>query len=100
MRIKLPLSKGGFCLIPFYRLPRADTISDFFLFLMANPFRKVRLFYVETSTELKKSVWPTWKELRKLSLIVIVAVLIAGAFISLADFALTNVVTLFTDLVH
>lgn len=65
---------------------------------MANPFRKIRLFYLETATELKKSVWPTWKELRKLSAIVVVAVLLAGIFISLADFALGNVVTLFTDL--
>lgn len=67
---------------------------------MANPFRRVRLFYVETVTELKKSVWPTWKELRKLSVIVIIGVLIAGAFISLSDFALTNVVSLFTHLVR
>lgn len=65
---------------------------------MANPFRKIRLFYNETSIELKKSVWPTWKELRKLSAIVIVAVLLAGVFISLSDFALGNVVSLFTRL--
>lgn len=67
---------------------------------MANPFRKVRLLYAETSVELKKSVWPTWKELRKLSLIVLVAILLSGAFISLSDFALTNVVSLLTDLVY
>lgn len=67
---------------------------------MANPFRKIRLFYIETSAELKKSAWPTWKELRKLSVIVVIAVLLAGVFISLSDFALGNVVTLFTDLVR
>lgn len=66
---------------------------------MANPFAKIRLFYSETVTELKKSQWPTPKELRELTLVVVVGIIIIGAFISLADFALFNFVKLFTRLV-
>jgi len=66
---------------------------------MANPFAKVRLFYSETATELKKSQWPNGKELRQYTLVVCVGIAIIGAFVSLADFALFNVVDLFTQLV-
>lgn len=66
---------------------------------MANPFARLRLFYGETVTELKKSQWPNGKELRELTLVVVVGIAIIGAFISLADFALYNVVDLFTMLV-
>ncbi|GHC10961.1 preprotein translocase subunit SecE [Cerasicoccus arenae] len=66
---------------------------------MANPFAKLRLFYSETAIELKKSHWPDAKELRELTMVVVVGIIIIGAFISLADFALFNVVNLFTTLV-
>lgn len=63
-------------------------------------FQKIRLFGHETFTELKKSSWPAGKEWRNLTLIVIVAVALLGTFVSLADFALLNIVNLFTDLVR
>ena len=66
---------------------------------MANPFKKIRLFYRETLSELKKASWPTAKELRKMTVVVIIAVALIGAYVSLADFALYNVVDLFTQLV-
>lgn len=66
---------------------------------MANPFAKIRLFYSETALELKKSQWPTPKELRELTLVVIVGIIIIGLFITLADFALFNLVKLFTMMV-
>ncbi|MEO0797104.1 MAG: preprotein translocase subunit SecE [Verrucomicrobiota bacterium] len=66
---------------------------------MANPFAKLRIFYGETATELKKSQWPNGKELRELTLVVVMGIIIIGAFVSLADFALFNVVDLFTVLV-
>ncbi|WP_309386994.1 preprotein translocase subunit SecE [Cerasicoccus frondis] len=66
---------------------------------MANPFAKVRLFYSETLLELKKSQWPNAKELRELTAVVCVGIVIIGAFIALADFALYNFVALFTKLV-
>ncbi len=65
-----------------------------------NIFQKIRLFTHETITELKKSSWPGWAELRNLTIIVIVAVALLGAFVSLSDFALHNIVNLFTDLIH
>lgn len=67
---------------------------------MANPFRKIRLFYSETMVELKKSSWPNRKELKDMTIVVIIAMTILGIYISLADFALFNVVNLFTDLVR
>lgn len=66
---------------------------------MANPFAKIRLFYSETALELKKSQWPTAKELRELTLVVVVGIIIIGIFITLADFALFNLVKLFTMMV-
>ena len=65
-----------------------------------NFFQKTRLFFHETVVELKKSSWPTGKELRNLTLIVIVAVALLGLFVTLSDFALYNIVDLFTDLVQ
>lgn len=65
-----------------------------------NPFRKIRIFYGETVTEVfKKAQWPTWAELKEYTIVVIVAVAIVGFYVSLADFALFNVVELFTSLV-
>jgi len=67
---------------------------------MANPFRKIGIFYGETVQELKKSTWPNRKELRDMTLITIVAMIILGIFISVADFALYEFVNLFTTLVR
>ena len=67
---------------------------------MANPFSKIRLFYQETLIELKKAAWPTYKELKEMTLVVIIAVFLIGVYVSLADFALYNFVDLFTSLVR
>lgn len=67
---------------------------------MANPFSKIRLFYQETMTEVfKKAVWPNFKELKELTVVVIIAVLILGIYIAIIDFANFNFVAFFTDLV-
>lgn len=66
---------------------------------MKNPFRSLRLFWNETAQELKKAAWPTWSELRELTLVVIIASALLGSFTSLSDFALINIVQFFTDLV-
>lgn len=65
-----------------------------------NPFGKIRLFYKETTVELGKTTWPKSDELRNLTLIVIVAVALIGAFVSISDFALYQIVNLFTDIVR
>ena len=66
---------------------------------MKNPFSSTRIFVGEMVDELKKATWPTWTELRDSTVVVIVAVVILGAFTSISDFALVNFVDLFTRMV-
>jgi preprotein translocase subunit SecE len=63
---------------------------------MANPFRSVRLFTSELVAELQKASWPTRGELKDSTIVVIVACLLLGLFTSVSDFALYQVVDLFT----
>ena len=63
---------------------------------MKNPFSSIRIFTVEMIDELKKATWPTRTELRDSTIVVIVAALILGVFTSISDFALIQVVDLFT----
>ena len=64
---------------------------------MKNPFSKVRIFFGEMIDELKKATWPTKTELRDSTVVVIVAALLLGLFTSISDFALIQVVDLFTS---
>ncbi len=66
---------------------------------MKNPFRSIRIFTMETYGELQKASWPTRSELRDSTIVVIVAAVILGLFTSISDFALYQVVDLFTKLV-
>jgi len=47
--------------------------------------------------ELKKATGPTPTELKDSTIVVIVAVIILGVFISIADFSIFQVVYLFTE---
>ena len=67
---------------------------------MTNPFRKIRLFWGETTGELKKASWPNRTELRDSTIVVVIAIALLGAYVSLADFSLFNVVDLFTSWVR
>ncbi len=64
---------------------------------MKNPFSKVRIFFGEMVDELKKAAWPTKTELRDFTVMVIVATVLLGVFTSISDFALLQVVDLFTS---
>jgi preprotein translocase subunit SecE len=64
---------------------------------MKNPFRSTRIFFGEIVEELKKATWPTKIELRDSTIVVIVAAVILGLFTSISDFALYQVVDLFTS---
>ena len=64
---------------------------------MKNPFTSIRLFYKETTTELKKATWPTKTELRDSTIIVLIATAILGSYIALIDFSLMNGVELLTS---
>ncbi len=50
---------------------------------MKNPFRSIRIFWGETILELKKATWPTLRELRESTVVVLVAVVLLGAFIGI-----------------
>jgi len=63
---------------------------------MANPFRSARIFFGELVAELQKASWPTREELKDSTIVVIVACLLLGVFTSISDFALYQVVDLFT----
>jgi preprotein translocase subunit SecE len=65
---------------------------------MKNPFRSTRIFVGEIIDELRKATWPTPQELRDSTVVVIVAAVILGVFTSTSDFALYQVVDLFTKL--
>lgn len=67
---------------------------------MKNPFRSIRIFFKETAIELKKASWPSIRELRESTVVVLVAILLLGIFIGIADFSLFQVVNLFTDWVR
>ena len=43
----------------------------------------------EVWAELRKTVWPTWPELRQMTGVVIVTVVLLGVFLGLLDFGLT-----------
>ena len=64
---------------------------------MANPFRSARIFFGELIAELQKASWPTREELKDSTIVVIVACILLGIFVSVSDFALYQVVDLFTS---
>ena len=63
---------------------------------MTNPFLTVRDFLNEVGAELKKSSWPTRKELVDSTMVVIVTVLILGVFVAAADVIFLKVIGLLT----
>ena len=63
---------------------------------MTNPFFKVRDFLTEVTAELKKSSWPTRRELMDSTMVVIVTVLVLGVFVALADVVFLRIIYLLT----
>jgi preprotein translocase subunit SecE len=63
----------------------------------SNPVVKTRDFFTDVVAELKKSAWPTRKELVDSSLVVIVTVLILGMFVAGADIVIGRVVSALTS---
>ena len=45
----------------------------------------IQLFFRETAGELRKVSWPTWAEVRQLTLIVLAVMVIMGAILGLTD---------------
>ena len=63
---------------------------------MVNPFLKLQEFVMEVLAELKKSSWPTRRELADSTVVVIVTVLILGIFVAMADLLFLRVVAMLT----
>ena len=61
-----------------------------------NPVVRTRDFFTEVVAELKKSAWPTRKELVDSSLVVIVTVLILGMFVAGSDIVIGRIVATLT----
>ena len=50
---------------------------------------------IETESELRKTTWPTMDEVINSSIVVVVTVLVLGAFLALADSVLARVMAYF-----
>jgi preprotein translocase subunit SecE len=62
---------------------------------LKNFFNKISNFIKEAMAELKKVIWPTKKELKNSTVVVITTIVIASIFIGLVDIFFTKVLTLF-----
>jgi preprotein translocase subunit SecE len=63
---------------------------------MTNPVVKIREFFAEVMVELKKSSWPTRKELIDSTLVVLITIVVMGLFVAAADFIFLRIVSLLT----
>ncbi len=61
--------------------------------------QKIRVFIGEMSAELKKVTWPSREELKESTIVVIIATLIATAFIGVVDIILNRLFRIVVDLV-
>ena len=57
---------------------------------------KTTTFFQEVVAELKKSAWPTRKELVSSTILVAVTMLILGAFVAVADLVLVKIIGMLT----
>ncbi len=58
-------------------------------------FNKINNFIKEAIAELKKVIWPTKKDLKNSTIVVITTIIIASIFIGLVDIFFTKALTLF-----
>ncbi len=64
---------------------------------LKNIFNKINNFMKEAIAELKKVIWPTQKELKNSTIVVITTIIIASIFIGLIDIFFTKALTLFIE---
>jgi len=62
---------------------------------LKNIFNKINNFIKEAIAELKKVIWPTKKDLKNSTIVVITTIIIASIFIGLVDIFFTKTLTLF-----
>ena len=57
-----------------------------------NWFQRARTFLAEVRSELKRTSWPSWKEVRGTTTVVIVTVFIFALFLAVVDAVLSHMV--------
>ncbi|MBU4047787.1 preprotein translocase subunit SecE [bacterium] len=62
---------------------------------LKNIFNKINNFIKEAIAELRKVIWPTKKDLKNSTIVVISTIIIASIFIGLIDIFFTKALTLF-----
>ena len=62
---------------------------------LKNIFNKINNFIKEAIAELKKVIWPSRKELKNSTIVVVFTIIIASVFIGLIDIVFTKILTLF-----
>ena len=55
---------------------------------VAEIYNRMRDFFSEVHTEMKKCTWPAWGELRGSTIVVVVSVALLSAYVGLCDLAL------------
>lgn len=60
-----------------------------------NFFNSINNFIKEATAELKKVIWPTRKDLKNSTVVVISTIIIASIFIGIVDIFFTKALTLF-----
>jgi preprotein translocase subunit SecE len=63
-----------------------EKVKDFFL--------RIRTFFSEVIAEAKKVTWPTFKEVRDTTIVVIIAIFVFGIFLYLVDMGLGEILRL------
>lgn len=63
-------------------------------------FSRIKSFFLEMLCELKKTSWPSRKELGRLTVVVIVGMSLLGFYVSVVDFSLLNIVDLVSKIVR
>src|SRR5262249_46387429 len=54
--------------------------------------KRLRTYVLETREELRKCTWPTWDELKGSTVVVMISIILLGAFTVAIDFALVRFV--------
>jgi len=68
-----------------------DKLQNFFE-RIKDTWIRIKTFFVEVNSETKKVTWPTFKEVRDTTIVVIIAVIIFGFFLYLVDLALGHII--------
>lgn len=63
-------------------------------------FSRIKSFFREMLGDLKKTSWPSRKELGRLTVVVIVGMFLLGFYVSVVDFSLLNIVDLVSKIVR